>query len=480
MLLKDLITGLSFESKSRVLDITADTRKVKEGSLFFLLPRAEKHFDKLFKEAELKDAVLTVHGSIKHKNKGFYVEDIESFYTKTLQKFYHESYSNLNIYGLTGTNGKTSVATMFKDLLELYDESVGLFGTAGNFFKDSILKTDLTSPTAEDFYRFNHENFKKGMRSVVCEVSSHALDQKRLGLSFLTGSGFTSFSQDHLDYHKTMEAYLEAKGKIFSEALHTDGFFIYPKSLKEFSALSPLASQKVICLGGEKYVYKILNADFDGIQMSFSKGESVVRGTLPLFGDYNAENFALALTFLCEHFGEGFFPDERVFERFKQISGRMERFHLGGDSHAVVDFSHTPDSLKKALETLKELKPNHKLFCVFGCGGNRDKEKRPEMGKIASLLADKVVVTNDNPRSEAPKAIAQEILNGVSESLNSIVTVNLDRSDAIKNCLSEALVSSSLILIAGKGHEQTQEISGEKSFFSDQNEVLEWLKENKV
>ena len=478
MLLRDLIKQI--DSESKVLDITADTRKVKAGSLFFLLPRAEKHFDRLFKEATDKEAALVVHGLKAHEDEGYYVENIEAFYTKSLQKFYHESYSNLKIYGLTGTNGKTSVATMIKDLLELYGEPTGLFGTVGNFFKDNLLKTDLTSPMAEDFYRFNHENFKKGMKTVVCEVSSHALDQKRLGLDFLTGSGFTSFSQDHLDYHGDMKTYLEAKGKIFSEALHANGFFIYPKSLKEFSSLKPLRNQKVLCLGGETYSYKILKTDFDGISMSFTKGDKSITGVLPLFGAYNAENFAMALVFLCEHFGGGFFPDQNVFEDFKQISGRMERFVLGGDSHAVVDFSHTPDSLEKALKTLRDLKPDHQLIVVFGCGGDRDKNKRPEMGKIASSLADKIIVTNDNPRAENPEDIAQGVLKGVEKSLSTKVSVELDRTVAVQSALSLAAQTPSLVLIAGKGHEQTQEVEGKKLFFSDQNEVLEWLKENKV
>ena len=220
-------------SESEILDITADSRKIQKGSLFFILPRAEKSFDEYFEEAQAKTVILIVHGFKDKKDRGLFVEDIESFYTQALKTFYHESVSQLKIYGLTGTNGKTTTSTMLKNMLELYDVPTGLFGTVGNFFKEHHLKTDLTSPMAEDFYRFNHQNFKRGMRAAVCEVSSHALDQKRLGLDFLSGAGFVSFSQDHLDYHKSMDHYFEAKSKILSEALNKDGFFVYPKTLKE-------------------------------------------------------------------------------------------------------------------------------------------------------------------------------------------------------------------------------------------------------
>jgi len=486
MILGDLFENPADPNKL-VIDITADSRKAREGSVLFILPRAEKFFDKIFKQATDKKALLVVHGLEVQKSKGLYVENIEEAYTKTLQTFYKESFDNLKIYGVTGTNGKTSVATMLTSLFGTYGVPTGLYGTLGNCFRNNILDTGLTSPMAEDFYRFNHSNYKKGMRLVICEVSSHALDQRRLGMDFLSGAGFTSFSQDHLDYHKTMESYLEAKGKIFSEALSKDGFFIYPKSLKEFNKLHPLKTQRVFCLGSGDYNYKILKSDFSGVEMEFSVSAKSLRGVLPLHGDYNAENFAMAMVFLCEHFklsGEkDFFPDQRVFEDFKQISGRMERFKLckhnkNEASFAVVDFSHTPDSLEKAILTLKKLKPSHKLIVVFGCGGDRDSAKRPLMGKLASKHADQVIVTNDNPRTEDPREIADQIIKDVGSKTNFFV--ELDRTLAIRHALDKAKAEPSIVLIAGKGHEQTQEVNGEKNFFSDQKEIKKWAVENRL
>jgi len=485
-MISDEITKL-LSQPGVVLDITADSRRIQPGSLFFVLPRAEKFFDKVYSEALDQGAVLIVHGVASQKDKGHFVENIDSVYSHTLKAFYKDSFSKLKIYGLTGTNGKTSVATMLQNLLELYSVPTGLYGTVGNFFRNNTLDTGLTSSMAEDFYRFNHSNFKKGMKAVVCEVSSHALDQRRLGLDFLDGAGFTSFSQDHLDYHKSMEAYLEAKGRIFSEALYEKGFFVYPQSLKEIKKIKPLESQKTICLGGSAYSYTVLGKSFGGIEMCFKKEDKTLTGVLPLFGDYNAENFALALTFLCEHFvsagDDDFFPDSKVFDQFKQISGRMERFKLcdfksGESSYAVVDFSHTPDSLEKALKTLRELKPEHQLIAVFGCGGDRDAAKRPLMGKIASDLADSVVVTSDNPRTEDPQEIAAQIAQAVE--VKKLSALNLDRSLAIRKALSTTADRPSLVLIAGKGHEQTQEIKGEKSFFSDQKEVKKWIVEQRL
>jgi len=488
MLLHDLIAGISKKHEDNVVsDITSDSRKLQAGSLFFVLPRAEKFFDKIFAEAVEKKAALTVHSLKAHKNVGHFVEDVEGCYSKTLQVFYKESFENLKIYGLTGTNGKTSVATMLTNLLELYDVPTGLYGTIGNFFRKEVLETGLTSSTAEDFYRFNHSNYKLGMKAVVCEVSSHALDQKRLGLQFLDGAGFTSFSQDHLDYHKNMDAYFSAKGKILSESLKLNGFFIHPKSLGEASKLKPLSSQKVLCVGGSSCSYQIFKSDFKGIEMEFKHGAKALKGRLPLFGNYNAENFAMALVFLVEHFRnaglQDFFPDERVFEKFKQISGRMERFKICNhqseeESFAIVDFSHTPDSLEKALTTLKNLKPNHKLIVVFGCGGDRDAVKRPLMGKLASQMADCVFVTSDNPRTESAQRIADQILEGVVQGSN--CKVQLKRRLAIQEALELACTSPSLVLIAGKGHEQTQEIGEEKAFFSDQDEIKKWVIEKRL
>lgn len=448
-----------------VKDLTADTRKVKKGSLFFLMPKAEKKFITYFENS--KDALAFVHSCIEHKKKGVYVSNVEDIYFESLKFFYKESVEDLKIYGFTGTNGKTTTAFMLQTMLESYGVPTGLYGTVKNAFKDNLLETGLTSPVAEDFYRFNHTNYKKGMRAVVCEVSSHALDQKRLGMGFLDCAGFTSFSQDHLDYHKTMKDYLHAKMKINTEALKEKGAFVISKEVK---ALCDWPQDAVLI--GEDFKFKILERTSLGTKLEFSYGGKTLSGVLPLFGDYNASNFVMALVMLCKHFGEAFFPDERVFEEFKQIPGRMERIDLGGGSAAFIDYSHTPDSLEKALETLNDFaQEEQQVICVFGCGGDRDKGKRALMGAVSEKLADQSFITSDNPRSEDPFDIIKDIQKGFR---SNEYTVEENRAVAILKALKVSKNKPSFILVAGKGHETTQEVKGVKKHFSDLEEVLKF------
>lgn len=468
----ELFSFLPQDFTGKVLDLTADTRKIKKGSVFFLLPRAEPKFVEYYQNST--ETLAFFHACKEHKDKGLFVENIEEVYSRALKDFYKASVENLKIYGVTGTNGKTTTAFLLQSLLESYGVPSGLYGTVKNGFRDNLLETNLTSPAAEDFYRFNHENYKKGMRAVVCEVSSHALDQKRLGVEFLDGAGFTSFSQDHLDYHGTMETYLEAKVKITAEALKDKGFFVVSKdvrSLKEWSKESLLL--------GENYNFEIISRTERGSVISFSKAEKDIEGLLPLFGDYNASNFAMALAMLCEHFGDDFFPDERIFKDFVQIPGRMERIELGGGSSVFIDYSHTPDSLEKALETLKHSADGKKIITIFGCGGDRDKGKRPLMGALSEKLSDITIITNDNPRGETPESVIKDILSGISEGGDSPgVSTELSRALAIETGLGYSLKEPCFILIAGKGHEQTQEIMGVKKHFSDREEVLNFIKVN--
>jgi len=225
-----------------------------------------------------------------------------------------------------------------------------------------------------------------------------------------------------------------------------------------------------ICVG-DKYRLEILERNTLGAQINFTCGERSLKGCLPLFGDYNASNFAMALTMLCEHFGGSFFPDERVFKNFIQIPGRMERVDLGNGSSVFIDYSHTPDSLEKALETLKHFSSGQHVLSVFGCGGDRDKGKRSVMGGVSEKLADYSIITNDNPRTEDPLSIIKEIEKGF-EKPNYIAEP--DRAQAILRALEMSKTQPSFILIAGKGHETTQEIDGVKKHFSDLEEVLKF------
>ncbi len=463
----ELFSFLEPSFDEEVLDLTADTRRVKKGSVFFLLPRANTKFIEYFEKS--RRGLAFIHSCQGYKDKGIFVDDVEDLYSSSLKVFYKKSVEKLKVYGVTGTNGKTTTVVMLQGLLELYGVPTGLYGTIQNRFRDNILQTNLTSPVAEDFYRFNNENFKKGMKAVVCEISSHALDQKRLSTQFLHGAAFLNFSQDHLDYHKTMKQYLDAKLKITTDALKKNSFFILSNEVKKLKVWP----QSFIKLG-EKYDFKILKRSTNGTKFVFFKGRNKLEGEIPLFGDYNVSNFSIALAMLCEHFGETFFPDKRVFKDFIQIPGRMERLDISTDSSVFIDYSHTPDALKKALETLNLFAKDKKIISVFGCGGGRDRAKRPLMGSISKHLADVSIITTDNPREEDPEAIVNDILEGIKGE----VFIHLERGLAIQKALELGIKEPCYILIAGKGHEKTQEIKGVKKHFSDSGEVLKFIKNN--
>ena len=210
-----------------------------------------------------------------------------------------------------------------------------------------------------------------------------------------------------------------------------------------------------------------------GQELEFSWQNKSLKGFLPLLGHYNTENFGLALMTLCHHFGPDFFPDERVFKEFSSPPGRMEMMLFKKEPIAYIDYSHTPDSLKKSLQTLKKIQK--KIILVFGCGGNRDKDKRPQMGLIASEGADFTFITSDNPREEDQGAIMKDISRGFKG--GDYLEVKR-RGEAIRKALDKALSDDAIVLIAGKGHEKTQEIMGEKMFFSDVQEVEDWVNKN--
>jgi len=449
--------------------ITQDSRRARPGALFFAL-RGDKELKlRNIKDAISKDTTRVVH-DIKSCEHGLYVEDIDALFTECLKALYKDTFNKLKVYGVTGTNGKTTYSYMLKSLLESYSVPTGIFGTVENSFKDNTLDTGLTSPMAEDFYAFSDEQYQNhGMKALVCEVSSHALDQRRMGLDFLDAAAFTSFSQDHLDYHKSMESYLEAKLKIKTEALKSAGYFCASPQMSEL-----LNNDSVEILNFGKYEISSRVKGF-GQEIEFiSKADNKkLKGFLPLLGEYNIENFGLALMTLCHHFGADFFPDQRIFESFAPPPGRMEPVFYNKEPIAYVDYSHTPDSLEKALLTLKSM--NKKMILVFGCGGNRDKDKRPLMGKVASKLADYSFISSDNPRNEKPETILLDIAKGFSGSSYEKIE---NRSEAIKKALEMAKDEMALVLIAGKGHEKTQEIKGKKTFFSDVDEVLNWVAKN--
>lgn len=382
----------------------------------------------------------------------------------------------LKVWGVTGTNGKTSVTQWLAQAADLLDEKCAIIGTVGNGFWGALEEATHTTPDPVSVQTLLHQFKQQGAKAVAMEVSSHGLDQFRVnGVPFQTAV-FTNLTRDHLDYHGSMESYGEIKSRLF-----------YWQGLQHavINVDDPFGASLAGRLKTERpelnvYGYGFaeqadiritrFTASSDGmtVQLDTPWGSGEVKTRL--LGRFNAQNLASCVGVLCS---AGYPLDEvlHVLSQIRPATGRMDCIMNSGKPLVVVDYAHTPDALEKALATLQEIKPQGaNLWCVFGCGGNRDKGKRPLMGAAAVAGADKVVVTSDNPRMEEPADIINDILPAVPQPEH----VETDRRSAIEYAVKHA-AANDIILIAGKGHETYQDVQGQKHYFSDFDEAQKAL-----
>jgi UDP-N-acetylmuramoyl-L-alanyl-D-glutamate--2,6-diaminopimelate ligase len=381
----------------------------------------------------------------------------------------------MEFYGVTGTNGKSTTTLLMSAVLRAAGRKVVSLGTIRYEIGDEVLGSDLTTPSTDAFFGMLARGVEKGCDAVVMEVSSHALAQDRVrGIRFARAL-FTNLTQDHLDFHKDFEDYFAAKKKLFTGYLAEDGVGIVnldapygARLLKEW------AGKRLTFSRGEKsgadlvVISQELSLAGTRLTLSFRGGDAFVLDSR-LIGSINVENLLAAAAF---GLSLGLAPDV-VARGITEVTvpGRNEVFSMPGDrGFAVVDYAHTPDALERVLESLRTLTPG-KLQVVFGCGGDRDRGKRPLMGAIAERLADRVILTSDNPRSESPGEILAEIRGGMSRPAEARVLA--DRRAAIRAGL-EDLNAGDCLLVAGKGHEAYQIIGSERLHFSDQEEILAW------
>ena len=391
-------------------------------------------------------------------------------------RYFGKPSSRLNVIGITGTNGKTSCSHFLAEALS-GEAPAAAVGTMGWGVPGNLAPTAHTTPDAIEIHSILHRLERQGFESIAMEASSHGLDQGRLNGVRFKNALYTNFTRDHLDYHGTMAAYLEAKLRLLDwpglefVAFNADDAELSAAILRRtppgirligFSVSGkadlpvPMATVSELRQGAEGVTFQ---ARFNG---------QVAAVSAPVFGHFNVENLAASLTALL---GLGHTVEEAAaaLRRVQAVPGRMERF-AGAGRTALVDYAHTPDALHSVLSSLRS-HCGGRLWVVFGCGGDRDRGKRPEMGAIAEKLADKVVVTDDNPRSEDGDAIVREILAGCTR--DDLATIR-DRRAALEFALERA-GPDDLVLIAGKGHEATQEIQGQKYPFSDRQVVTEVL-----
>jgi len=481
MLLGNLLKSTNKKyQKIYINGISFDSRKVKKNDIFFAIEGNKKSGIKFIDEAVLKGASVIVTKekvkNINHKIPFILVKDARKSLAEASSNFYRRKPSN--IIAVTGTNGKSSVADFFYQILNFNKIPVASIGTLGILSKNYKKKINLTSMEPLSLHKNLEILQKNKVNHVILEASSHGLDQKRLDNINIKIGIFTNLSHDHLDYHKNMKSYLNSKMHLFKNLLNKNSKIITDEENKEFNIVKSIANKKKIekiTIGSNSGKIKILfNKYKENIQIvRISINSKIIILKVPLIGYFQIKNLLMAIlaAYSC---GLSLNKIFKQIHKIKPVAGRLECVaRLKNNSNIIVDFAHTPDALEQSLIALKK-QFKKKIVIVFGCGGERDKKKRIIMGKIAKKYCRKIFVTDDNPRNENPKKIRSMIIKGCKRS-----AINIgNRKKAIESSIKE-LGPNEILLVAGKGHEETQDYGNKIVNFSDKKNILKILKKRK-
>lgn len=475
MKLQELIQPLLFanvlgEHEVDVTGITNDSRVVQDGYMFVCTRGANLDGHHYIPQAIERGAKVIVVEQEQQPLAGVtfvHVPNTEKAASIMVDRFYGSPTAKLKLIGVTGTNGKTTTTNLIEHLLTYAQHRTGVIGTIEIRYPGFQEEAKLTTPLCYDLQRYFHEMLQAKVEYTVMEVSSHALDRGRVhGCQFKTAV-FTNLTQDHLDYHQTMEAYGQAKGLLFSQLGNDYGnarFAVLNADDPWSSTYEKMTSAQVIKYGlSEQAQVRAadisIRADGTSFTLITPLGSTTINTTL--IGKFNVYNLLAAISAVIP---EGLTLEQikAAIEGIQGVAGRFETVQQGQPFAVVVDYAHTPDSLENVLATAKQLEPN-KLICVVGCGGDRDRTKRPLMANIAVELADYVYFTSDNPRTEDPVAILEDMTRDLS--VQHFTTI-VDRKQAIEAAIANAQ-QGDIIVIAGKGHENYQIIGTVKSHFDD-------------
>lgn len=492
MKLSELLQGLGvpLSHDGEIEHISYNSRDIKERSLFVAIKGQRFDGHDFIEDAIKKGAVAIVlerdERGLKERYKNclfFTVDDTRNALAIISSNFYGRVSQKIPVIGITGTNGKTTTTFLIKSIFEAAGIKTGLIGTIHYEIGDRVLPAPHTTPESLDFQRLLKEIYDSGCGAVVTEVSSHGLALKRVDGTVFKGAVFTNLSRDHLDFHGDMEHYFMAKTRLFTELLekgapaiinNDDEYGMRLKSIVRDSITYGIISGDIRALN--------INNSINGLSfdIAFEKGtiriESSLTGLINVYNILAASAVAISFGISPEIIREG-------IKRLEGVKGRFQRIDMGQDFLVVVDYAHTPDSLRRLILTAREILTDSsthtvssepgRIITVFGCGGDRDRGKRPLMGEIATKLSDFVIITTDNPRSEDPNEIIADILKGVMAENYVIIP---DRAEAIRHAIKTA-GSGDIVLIAGKGHEDYQEIKGKRFYFSDEETARKMLKE---
>ena len=454
--------------------ITDNSSKVCPGSVFVCIKGM--HFDGHTKAAEAlrNGAVAVVVSHDLGLEKQIIVENTRSAYTLLCSAFYGNPEKMLKIIGITGTNGKTTTAFVINSSLEKMGHKAGMIGTVKNILGNGVeIPASLTTPDPFELFSLFAQMVKNGCEYCVMEVSSQALDQRRVdGIKF-EAAVFTNLTQDHLDYHGTFENYKAAKHILFENT--SIGIFNLDDEAAEYM-MSSTDCRKVTYSASENtcdYSAKNIKLSAGGVKYELVSDNNIGRVNFKVPGKFSVYNSMCAVICLVE-IGMDFSASVEAVSECQGVPGRMEIVETNTPYTVIIDYAHTPDSLENAITTLKEVTAG-RVIAVFGCGGDRDKTKRPIMGEIGTALADIAVITSDNPRSEDPQAIIDDILAGVPKHKHAKVIVEADRTAAIAKALSAAQ-ENDVVILAGKGHETYQILSTGKIHYDEREVIANILK----
>jgi UDP-N-acetylmuramoyl-L-alanyl-D-glutamate--2,6-diaminopimelate ligase len=479
--LQELFRGIEAESIPRkgipIRSITADSRQVEESSLFVAIRGIASDGHRFIEEAVKRGAAAVVVQDpvpgvgipvIRHR-------DTRQVLAWLVRRFYDNPDGELIMLGITGTNGKTTIAFLLESIMNACGLSCGLIGTILVRWPGHSMTALHTTPDSAELFQLLRTMADDGVQAVSMEVSSHALELKRVeGINYKMAI-FTNLTQDHLDFHHNMDSYARAKSRLFSQ-LAPEGAAVLYADDPYTRVMSEGCTGRLVKFGefAADLDYRIERGEItpEGTHFHLVKSSRKIPVFTPLLGNFNVLNVSAAVILALE-MGLDYSKIQEAVSRMDRVPGRMEGFKSKRGFRVVVDYAHTPDALLNALKTAR-LFTHNRLIAVFGCGGDRDRGKRPLMGKIAAEISDRVIVTSDNPRTENPQKIIADILEGIPAS--SEMQVIEDRESAIRKAIMEASAGDT-VLIAGKGHEDYQILGHTKIHFDDREMVEKYIKD---
>ena len=483
MTLKELIKNIKTlavtgSTDKEITGVDIDSRQVSDGHLFVAMRGTQVDGHRFIGKAEEQGAVAIVCEDTPEEQKEnvtyIKVASTQDAVGHVATMFYGNPSDKLKLIGVTGTNGKTTIATLLFDMFRKMGHRCGLLSTVCNYIEDEAIAADHTTPDAIELNKLLARMVDAGCEYAFMECSSHAIHQKRIGGLNFTGGIFTNLTRDHLDYHKTVEAYRDAK-KMFFDMLPKGSFAVINADDKNGTFMVQNTKANVKTYSTRQmadFRARLLECHFEGMYLEIDGREVGVQ----FIGKFNVSNLlAVYGTAVCL----GKKPEDIlvVMSTLKSVSGRLQPVNSASGITAIVDYAHTPDALSNVLNAIHEvLNGRGKVITVCGAGGNRDKGKRPIMAQEAARQSDKVILTSDNPRFEDPQEIINEMLEGLSAQQRKKTLSIVDRKEAIRTAIMLA-EKGDVILIAGKGHEDYQEIAGVKHHFDDREIVEEIFNE---